>query len=109
MTDTPAMAIGYWKARKMPALPRTSAPQEVMSSPLKRMAPEVTSYSGLPSRTLASVDLPDPLGPIRAWTSPAGTTRSRPRRISAPSALTCRSSISSRGALTRASVLVLRR
>ena len=37
MTDTPAMACGYWKARKMPALPRTSAPQSVMSSPLKRM------------------------------------------------------------------------
>ena len=34
MTDTPAMAMGYWKARKMPALPRMSAPQEVMSSPL---------------------------------------------------------------------------
>ena len=28
------ISCGYWKARKMPALPRTSAVQSVMSSPL---------------------------------------------------------------------------
>src|SRR4029453_12239076 len=35
-------------------------------------------------RTCASVDLPDPLGPITAWTSPERTVRSMPRRISLP-------------------------
>ena len=34
----------------------------------------------------ASVDLPAPFGPIRAWISPALTDRSTPRRISASSA-----------------------
>ena len=72
-TETPAISWGYWKARKTPALARTSVGQEVMSSPLKRMRPEVTWYSGLPSRVEARVDLPEPLGPIRAWTSPAPT------------------------------------
>ena len=43
----------------------------------------MTSYSGLPSRVVARVDLPDPLGPIRACTSPAPIVRSTPRRISA--------------------------
>ena len=87
MTETPATSRGYWKARNSPALPRTSVDQSVMSSPLKRMAPFVTTYSGLPSRTAASVDLPEPLGPMSAWTSPGRTTRSTPWRISTPSAL----------------------
>src|SRR5215203_5065989 len=43
---------------------------------------------------LASVDLPDPLGPIRAWISPLETSKSSPLRISLPSALTCRFVIS---------------
>ena len=30
---------------------------------------------------LASVDLPEPLGPIRAWISPSRTVRSTPLRI----------------------------
>src|SRR6185295_5318714 len=38
----------------------------------------------------ASVLLPEPLGPIIAWTSPALTVRSMPRRISLPSTLACR-------------------
>src|SRR5215213_6147015 len=38
----------------------------------------------------ASVDLPEPLGPIRAWTWPRSTLRSTPRRISLPSTVTCR-------------------
>src|SRR2546421_8842970 len=45
--------------------------------------------------TLASVDLPDPLGPISAWISPWRTVRSIPFRISLPSTLACRSWISS--------------
>src|SRR3954447_10062196 len=42
----------------------------------------------------ASVDLPEPLGPIRAWISPLPTERSTPFRISLSSALTCRVLIS---------------
>src|SRR4029077_18805824 len=45
--------------------------------------------------TLASVDLPEPLGPIRAWTRPFSTSRSRPLRICFSSILTCRLRISS--------------
>src|SRR5918999_1415254 len=44
--------------------------------------------------TPASVDLPDPLGPMRAWTSPWRTARSTPRRISLSSTATLRSLIS---------------
>ena len=39
MTETPGISWGYWKARKMPALPRTSGPHSVMSSPLNRIDP----------------------------------------------------------------------
>src|SRR5688572_31896654 len=41
-------------------------------------------------RVLASVDLPEPFGPIRAWVSPFFTTRSTPCRISRSSVRTCR-------------------
>ena len=99
-TETPGISWGYWKARNRPALPRTSGGQEVMSSPLKRIEPRVTWYSGLPSRAAARVDFPDPLGPMRACSSPAPTTRSTPRSISAPPSVvaTCRPSISKSGA-----------
>src|SRR5919199_5839028 len=43
----------------------------------------------------ASVDLPDPFGPIIAWTLPLSTVRSRPLRISRSAAVTCRFLISS--------------
>ena len=43
MTGTPPMASGSWKARKIPALPRTSVGHPVMSSPRNLMAPAVTS------------------------------------------------------------------
>ena len=43
MTGTPAISSGYWKARNMPALARTSVGQAVTSSPRNRMAPPVTS------------------------------------------------------------------
>ena len=42
VTDTPSIASGYWKARNSPALARTSVGQPVTSSPLRRMAPDVT-------------------------------------------------------------------
>ena len=116
MTETPGISWGYWKARNMPALARTSVGQSVMSSPWKRMRPCVTSYSGLASRALARVDLPEPLGPMRAWISPAWTDRSMPRRISGTAAAcpsvdtgtgrACRSSIRN-SSLTGLSLLPL--
>src|SRR4051794_37404735 len=42
----------------------------------------------------ASVDLPEPLGPISAWISPLLTSRSTPLRISRSSTRTCRLRIS---------------
>src|SRR5712692_598023 len=45
----------------------------------------------------ASVLVPEPLGPMIAWTSPERTTRSIPFRISLPSTVTCRSLISRSG------------
>src|SRR5918912_1969356 len=45
-------------------------------------------------RTLASVDFPEPFGPIIAWTSPCRTVRSIPLRISLPSTLARRPRIS---------------
>src|SRR6266849_3726225 len=38
-----------------------------------------------------SVDLPDPFGPMSAWTSPEFSSRSTPCRISFPATLTWRS------------------
>ena len=42
VTDTPSIVSGYWKAKKSPALARTSVGQPVTSSPLSRMLPAVT-------------------------------------------------------------------
>ena len=47
----------------------------------------------VPAMVLASVDFPEPLGPMRACSSPSSTTRSTPRRISWSSTSTCRSSM----------------
>src|SRR5688500_14922571 len=44
-------------------------------------------------RTWERVDLPAPLGPMTAWTSPLRMTRSTPLRISRPCTDTCRSSM----------------
>src|SRR6187551_634087 len=94
-TVTPGMATGYWKAMNRPIRERSSGEASVMSSPLKLIVPSVTSSAGGPMITLARVDLPEPLGPISAWTLPFSTSRSRPRRISLSSTLTCRLRISS--------------
>src|SRR6478609_7586365 len=94
LTETPGIATGYWNAMKRPARARSSGSDSVTSSPLKVIAPSVTSSAGWPMIALASVDLPEPFGPIRAWILPFSTSRSRPRRISLPSALTCRFLIS---------------
>ena len=94
-TVTPGIATGYWKAMKTPIRERSSGSASVTSSPSKLIVPSVTSRPGWPMIVFASVDLPDPLGPISAWTSPPSTVRSTPLRISLPSAVTCRSLISS--------------
>ena len=57
-----------------------------MSSPLKVIVPSVTSRPGWPMIAFASVDLPEPFGPIRAWMRPFSTSRSSPLRISLSSA-----------------------
>ena len=44
---TPGMATGYWKAMKRPMRARSSGSASVMSSPLKRIEPSVTSSVGL--------------------------------------------------------------
>src|SRR5215204_891407 len=55
----------------------------------------------------ASVDLPDPFGPMIAWTSFGSTTRSTPLTISVPSSsATCRFLISSSAKFVRPSALV---
>ena len=49
---------------------------------MKVAEPAVTVNFSLPASTDASVDLPEPLGPMMACTSPALTSRSIPLRIS---------------------------
>ena len=70
VTVTPGIATGYWKAMNRPMRARSSGSASVMSSPLKRIWPSVTSRLGWPMIALASVDLPEPLGPMSAWISP---------------------------------------
>src|SRR3954471_2777773 len=92
--ETPGIATGYWKARKRPAWARSSGSASVMSSPLKVIVPSVISYSGWPMIVEASVDLPEPFGPISACSSPFETDRSTPLRISRSSTRRCRLRIS---------------
>ncbi len=84
-TLTPGIDIGYWNARKRRMRARRSGEYSRIFSPLNQISPSVTSYFGLPIMTFARVLLPEPLGPISAWTSPRFTTRSTPRRIGLPS------------------------
>src|SRR5918996_3168492 len=93
-TVTPGIATGYWNAMNRPACARSSGAASVMSAPWKTISPSVISSAGWPMIALASVDLPEPLGPIRAWICPLETSRSRPLRISLSSAVTCRLRIS---------------
>src|SRR5215831_7809455 len=60
--------------------------------------PSVTSYPGRPASTWARVDLPEPFGPMTAWTSPGATVRSTPLRISLAPTRAWRFRISSIGA-----------
>ncbi len=67
-TVTPGIATGYWKAMNRPERERSSGSASVISSPSKLISPSVTSRAGCPMIAFASVDLPEPLGPISAWT-----------------------------------------
>src|SRR5262245_38221451 len=93
-TVTPGIATGYWNAMNRPARARSSGSASVTSAPRRRISPSVTSSEGWPMIAFARVDLPDPFGPISAWTSPFETSRSSPFRIRLSSALTCRFLIS---------------
>ena len=93
--DTPGISIGAWKDMKMPSWLRSSGERSSRFFPLKMISPSVTSYLGLPTKTLDKVDLPEPLGPISTCTSPSRMVRLTPRSISLPSTEACRLRISS--------------
>ncbi len=96
--DTPGISTGYWKPRKTPAHERSSGERGSRSVPPKTTDPAVTSNVSRPASTPASVLLPEPLGPMMAWTSPAGTASESPLRISLPPTRAWRPSMASSGA-----------
>src|SRR5207248_6464556 len=63
-------------------------------SPLFPYTTLFRSYPGWPISVCDSVDLPDPFGPITAWTSPLSIASETPFRICRPSTLARRSLIS---------------
>src|SRR2546427_5000789 len=93
-TETPGMAEGYWNARKMPARARASTGIARRFWPSKRTWPRTILYLGWPMIASESVLLPEPFGPMIAWTEPLSITRSMPFKIVFPSTLTTRSRIS---------------
>src|SRR3954447_19825894 len=97
-TETPGTSTGYCMARKRPARARASTVIASTSWPSSVTDPEVTVYFGWPAIEYASVDLPEPLGPMIAWVSPSRIVSVTPLRISLPSSSvlteTCRSLIS---------------
>src|SRR5438874_1475381 len=95
VTLTPGIPTGYWKAMNRPIRARSSGSASVISLPSSRISPSVTSRLGWPMIAFASVDLPDPFGPIIACTLPLSTVRSSPLRISRSPAVTYRFLISS--------------
>ena len=62
---TPGISKGYWNAKNKPFCALTSTGISLRLSPLKFNSPE-TSYPFFPDKTLASVLLPEPFGPIIA-------------------------------------------
>src|SRR3954447_6706536 len=97
-TVTPGTSTGYCIARKSPARARSSTVMASTSSPSSVTVPVVIVYLGWPAMEYASVDLPEPFGPMIACVSPEWTVRSTPRRISfvvcSAVTATCRSRIS---------------
>src|SRR3954469_21833693 len=102
-TETPGTSTGYCIARNSPARARSSTDIASTSAPSSVTEPLVTLYFGWPAIEYASVDLPEPFGPMIAWVSPSLMIRSTHMKISMwpsePSSctatLTCRSLISS--------------
>src|ERR1700752_5142570 len=86
----PRISTGYWNARNTPSRARSSGGSSSRSLPSYFAEPPRTSYAGWPARTWASVLLPDPFGPMMAWTSPSRIVRSTPLRISFPATATRR-------------------
>src|SRR3989339_1593928 len=65
-----------------------------MLFPSNMISPSVIWYFGCPIIVYDNVDLPDPFGPMTAWTSPCLIVRSIPFKISLPSTATWRFLIS---------------
>ncbi len=98
VTVTPGISTGYCIARKSPARARSSTDIARTSSPSSVIDPPVTVYFGCPAIVYASVDLPEPLGPMIAWVWPVRTVSVTPLRMgvvpASVSTVTCRSRIS---------------
>src|SRR3954467_733025 len=73
-----------------PSLARSSGSSSNRFLPSYNTYPETTSYDGCPAKTFDKVDLPEPFGPMIAWTSPLLTCRLRPFKISLPSMPACK-------------------
>src|ERR1700680_2769771 len=93
---TPGISTGYRKPRNNPNLARSSAGRASRSRPSKVTEPPVTSKSSRPASTCASVLLPEPFGPMMAWTSPARTSRLTPFSMSLPATRALKSVILSK-------------
>src|SRR5579862_657848 len=72
-TDSLARALVSWKVRTMPRRAMRWARMPEMSVPANAQLPE--SARSNPDRTLKKLDLPAPLGPIRAVMAPLCTSR----------------------------------
>src|SRR5262245_47679562 len=72
----------FWNVRASPSRVRWCGARSSSGVSWKRMPP--ASAARIPLTQLSSVVLPEPLGPIRAWTAPASTTRSTPSSTRRP-------------------------
>ena len=89
-TETPGTSTGYCIAKKRPARARSSTVISKTFAPSRVTSPPVIVYLGCPAIEYASVDFPEPLGPMIACVSPLFIVKSTPRKISRipPSAFT---------------------
>ena len=76
--ETPGISTGYWKARKIPALERSSGSISRISSPLKITLPPVTSYSGMPGDDLGQGALSGAVGAHDGVDLPSGDVQVEP-------------------------------
>ena len=104
MTGTPAIDSGSWKARNMPALPRTSGAHPVTSSPLKRIAPAGDLVGGVAEEHVGQRRLARTVRPHQGVDLARVDGRSTPFRIGDPSAEAWRSAIWRSGATVRGRV-----